>query len=223
MYFTLFQNLLIMSWIQNTRKHSLSDRVQSSDLMCPLRGKPIPTYKWTKDGCDISHRVMIACSEDLAELVVKEAQREDSGTYKLLLENKCGKKELHIKVKVTGFPDTPQGPLEFSDIHAHSVRVSWKAPLNDGGSEILGYIVERRKVTKAAWYTVDSRVTETSLVVKGLRENVEYHFKVTAKNHVGMSKTLKSDNPVTPRTLRCEYIFQGSDLHVICIPVTEIT
>uniref|UniRef100_A0A3B3QHK7 Uncharacterized protein n=1 Tax=Paramormyrops kingsleyae TaxID=1676925 RepID=A0A3B3QHK7_9TELE len=126
-------------------------------LCIPIKGKPNPICKWTKDGCELPQKSMIATSEDNTELVLKEAIREDSGTYSLMLENKCGKKMVHIKVKIIGPPAPPEGPLRFDDIQAHSVKVSWKPPADDGGSEILGYIVERRKVPKAAWYTVDTR------------------------------------------------------------------
>merc|ERR1719244_2448927 len=103
-------------------------------------------------------------------LPIKGAERSDSGVYDLLLENKVGKNKAQIKVKVIGRPSAPVGPLVFSEIHANSVKVSWKVPTDDGGSEILGYIVERREATRNAWYTVDSRVTDTHLVVKGLKE-----------------------------------------------------
>lgn len=152
---------------------------------------------------------MIVSSEDTTELVIKNAERSDSGVYNLYLENKCGKKILQIKVKVIGRPAAPEGPLRFEDIQAQSVRVSWKPPKDDGGSEILGYIVERRVATKAAWYTVDSRVVDTCLVVKGLQENVEYHFKVTAENKFGISGSLKAEQTVVPKTPICKYFFNS--------------
>lgn len=68
-------------------------------LSVPIMGKPIPTCKWTKDGLDISHRAMIASYDDITELVIKEAHKDDSGTYDLVLENKCGRKVLYIKVR----------------------------------------------------------------------------------------------------------------------------
>lgn len=169
-------------------------------LTIPIKGKPFPICKWTKEGQDISKRAMIATSETHTELVIKEADRDDSGTYDLVLENKCGKKAVYIKVRVIGSPNTPEGPLEYDDIQARSVRVSWRPPADDGGADILGYILERREVPKAAWYTIDSRVRGTSLVVKGLKENVEYHFRVSAENQFGISKPLKSEEPVIPKT-----------------------
>lgn len=174
-------------------------------LTVPIKGKPSPTCKWTKDGGDISERAMFVSDADVSELVIKEADRGDSGLYELVIQNKCGKKVLRIKVKVIGRPSAPEGPLTFDEIQAQSVKVGWKKPKDDGGSDIRGYIVERRELPKTAWYTVDSRVVDTHLVVKGLREGAEYHFKVTAENQFGISGSLKSEDPVVPKTPICKY------------------
>lgn len=173
-------------------------------LSVPIKGKPQPTCKWSKDGSAVSTKAMIASTEDTNELVIKGAERSDSGVYDLLLENKVGKKKVQIKVKVIGRPSAPEGPMVFEEIQANSVKVSWKAPTDNGGSEILGYIIERRETARNAWYTVDSRVTDTQLVVKGLKEGTEYHFKVTAENSFGVSSSLKSEQPLVPKTPLCE-------------------
>lgn len=174
-------------------------------LSVPVKGKPHPTCKWSKDGGAVSAKAMIASTEDASELVIKGAERGDSGLYSLLVENQVGKKTAQIKVKVIGRPSAPEGPMVFEEIQANSVKLSWKAPSEDGGSEILGYIVERREATRNAWYTVDSRVTETQFIVKGLKEGTEYHFKVTAENSFGVSASLKSEQPLVPKTPLCKY------------------
>lgn len=174
-------------------------------LSIPIKGKPHPTCKWSKDGGAVSTKAMIASTEDSSELVIKGAERSDTGVYDLLLENRVGKKKAQIKVKVIGRPSAPEGPLVFEEIQANSVKVSWKVPVDDGGSEILGYIIERREAARNAWYTVDSRVTDTQLVVKGLKEGTEYHFKVTAENSFGISSSLKSEKPLVPKTPLCKY------------------
>ncbi|KAK5920276.1 hypothetical protein CgunFtcFv8_024102 [Champsocephalus gunnari] len=172
-------------------------------LSVPVKGKPHPTCTWSKDSGAFSAKAMIASTEDVSELVIKGAERSDTGVYELLLQNAMGKKKATIKVKVIGRPAAPQGPLMFEEIQANSVKVSWKTPEDDGGAEILGYIVERREATRNAWYTVDSRVTETHLLVKALSEGAEYHFKVTAENSFGVSSSLKSEQPLVPRTPIC--------------------
>ena len=174
-------------------------------LSVPIKGKPQPTCTWSKDGGAVSTSALIASTEDASELLIKGAERSDSGLYNLLLENRVGKKKAQIKVKVIGRPNAPEGPMVFDEIQANSVRVSWKVPTDDGGSEILGYIVERREAARNAWYTVDSRVTDTHLVVKGLKEGTEYHFKVTAENSFGISCSLKSEQTLVPKTPLCKY------------------
>lgn len=173
-------------------------------LSIPVKGKPSPTCRWSKDGGVTSAKAMIASTEDASELVIKGAERSDSGLYDLLLENQVGKKKVQIKVKVIGRPSAPQGPMVFEEVQANSVKVSWKAPADDGGADIQGYIVERREATRNAWYTVDSRVTDTQLLVKGLKEGTEYHFKVTAENSFGASSSLKSEQPLVPATPLCK-------------------
>ena len=69
-------------------------------LSVPIKGKPVPTAKWTKDGRDIAHRAMIATNDDVTELVIKDAHKDDTGTYDLVLENKCGRKAVYIKVPI---------------------------------------------------------------------------------------------------------------------------
>lgn len=191
-------------------------------LSVPIRGKPHPTCKWSKDFGAISANAMIVSTEDVSELVIKGAERSDSGVYDLLLENRVGNKKAQIKVKVIGRPSAPQGPLVFEDIHANSVKVSWRVPMDDGGSEILGYILERREATRNAWYTVESRVTDTQVVVKGLKEGTEYHFKVTAENSFGVSSSLKSEQPVVPKTPLCKcFSLQFTffeDIHILSDP-----
>ncbi|XP_077598773.1 myosin-binding protein C, fast-type-like [Stigmatopora nigra] len=151
-------------------------------LSLPVKGKPPPNCSWSKDGAVVSNRAMVAHTEDTSELVIKGAERTDSGVYELLLQNKVGKKKAQIKVNVIGRPGAAEGPLTYEEIQANSVKLSWGVPGDNGGAEILGYIVERGEVCRNAWYIVDGRVTDTQLVVKGLKEGTEYHFKVTAEN-----------------------------------------
>jgi len=40
-------------------------------------------------------------------------------------------------------PTPPVGPLEVSDVTPETCSLSWKPPLDDGGSPITNYIVEK--------------------------------------------------------------------------------
>ena len=77
-----------------------------------------------------------------------------------------------------------------TDIKATQVKVSWIQPDDDGGTGITGYLVEYKCLTSQEWTLVNSsKSTDTTKVVKGLKENSEYVFRVYAENEVGLSDT----------------------------------
>ena len=53
-------------------------------------------------------------------------------------------------------PDVPTAPLDVKvgDVTEVSVALSWQLPNDNGGSEITGYVVERRDANKTAWTKV---------------------------------------------------------------------
>ena len=52
--------------------------------------------------------------------------------------------------------DVPSAPLDLKtgDITETTVALSWKLPNDNGGSDITGYVVERRDANKTAWTKV---------------------------------------------------------------------
>lgn len=40
-------------------------------------------------------------------------------------------------------PSPPEGPLEITDMTPETCSLAWKPPLDDGGSPITNYIVEK--------------------------------------------------------------------------------
>jgi hypothetical protein len=52
-------------------------------------------------------------------------------------------------------PDAPRFPV-IENIRDESVVMSWKPPLNDGGSFITAYVVEKQEVPSANWIRVAS-------------------------------------------------------------------
>jgi hypothetical protein len=68
-----------------------------------------------------------------------------------------------------------------------TARITWRAPLRDGGSPITAYRVSIRRVGSAAVTTRAVAPTARNLTVKGLVRNARYHFSVTAVNTRGAS------------------------------------
>lgn len=70
--------------------------------------------------------------------------------------------------------------------------VSWSAPSNNGGSDILGYVV--------SWNGGSKNATSTSTTITGLNNGTTYTFTVIAVNTIGNSSGANS-NSVTPKTI----------------------
>ena len=86
------------------------------------------------------------------------------------------------------------GPLVVDDITKSSCKLSWKAPEDDGGKPITGYVVEKMDKASGRWVPVSrTEPNVTECPVKGLQEGHEYMFRVKAVNDEGESEPLESD------------------------------
>ena len=89
-----------------------------------------------------------------AALKIDKAERGDRGKYELVLKNSKGEIRVPIEIEVLDKPDAPQGPLVVSDVTNQTATLSWKAPLDDGGSPIENYIIEKMDMAKGDWSPV---------------------------------------------------------------------
>uniref|UniRef100_A0A673JKI8 Titin n=1 Tax=Sinocyclocheilus rhinocerous TaxID=307959 RepID=A0A673JKI8_9TELE len=89
-------------------------------------------------------------------------------------------------------PFVPSGPpkeLEVTNISRDSMTVCWTRPETDGGSEIVGYIVEKRDRAGVRWTKCNKRrVTDLRFRVTGLTEDHEYEFRLSAENAAGVGQ-----------------------------------
>lgn len=91
-----------------------------------------------------------------------------------------------------------------TDVTRSTVSLIWSAPVYDGGSKVVGYIIERKPVSEIGdgrWlkcnYTI---VSDNFFTVTALSEGDTYEFRVLAKNAAGViSKGSESTGPVTCR------------------------
>ena len=101
---------------------------------------------------------------------------------------------------VAGPPAVPTGPIKCTQITRDSVTIQWKAPKEDGGSRVTGYIVEKKEGLRHTYVHVSKTLSEeTTLTVLGLNEGKDYYFRVYAENKYGRSPALESKEPATPK------------------------
>merc|ERR1719394_560307 len=99
------------------------------------------------------------------------AKRADTGTYLLKATNKNGVDEAEIDILVVGPPSIPQGPLMAEDVFADRCNIKYRVPLDDGGSPITHYTVEKLDLTaEAGTWVACGRSTELQCHVEGLEE-----------------------------------------------------
>mgnify|MGYP002716480715 FL=1 len=74
------------------------------------------------------------------------------------------------------------------------MTLQWSPPESNGGSDVTGYILERKENSDETWtkvVTLDSTVLQYR--VENLREKSEFYFRVFAENVVGMSPPATTD------------------------------
>ena len=80
------------------------------------------------------------------------------------------------------------------------VTLSWTAPEHDGGSPILGYVVEKRDSVMNMWSQAGKVDKDTFTVkVTNLFEGQNYLFRVAAENQSGRGAYAELPKPITAR------------------------
>lgn len=104
---------------------------------------------------------------------------------------------------VISLTDVP-GPvrnLEVTETFDGEVGLAWQEPESDGGSKIIGYVVERRDIKRKTWIVVTDRAENCEYTVTGLQKGgVEYLFRVSARNRVGTGEPVETDTPVEAKS-----------------------
>ncbi|XP_017322293.1 obscurin isoform X6 [Ictalurus punctatus] len=101
------------------------------------------------------------------------------------------------KLMTIAVPDPPEDP-ELVTKGPTSVTLSWFTPLNDGGSPILGYRVEMRRVDSALWQPCHTEpVCNTEFTVENLVSGSGYRFRVAAINRAGIGDSVQLPQTVT--------------------------
>jgi hypothetical protein len=120
-------------------------------------------------------------------------------TFRVAATNALGTSaESSASNAVTPHPTAPGAPTIGGATAGNGVAtVTWTAPVNDGGSPIIGYIVTPYIgfVSQGPRYFTS---TATEQTVTGLTNGTRYRFRVRAWSAIGVSGFSTVTNPVTP-------------------------
>lgn len=166
----------------------------------PIEASPKPTVEWQINGKVVhpSDRIDIQLLHNRVILDIPFSVRSDGGVYKLTLKNDLGICSAAANVTVLDKPSRPEKPLVVSDITKESCSLSWKIPLDDGGSPILHYVIEKMDLTRGTWADAGMS-THLSHQVTRLIHMKEYLFRVSAVNAIGQSEPLELDRAIVAK------------------------
>lgn len=97
-------------------------------------------------------------------------------------------------------PPSPPQNLRPTEVTSRSVTIQWEPPLSNGGSELTGYVVEKRLATVSAstkWTRVVTLDTHChQYCIDNLKDKSSYSFQVLSENAVGLSAPAITENIV---------------------------
>ncbi|KAM6895469.1 myosin-binding protein C, slow-type isoform 1-T1 [Xenentodon cancila] len=176
-------------------------------LEIPISGEPAPRVVWMKGErviLDSGQRVRAETYGDQTSLTIEVTEREDTGNYKIVLQNEAGEATASIKIKVVDIPDPPEAPL-VPVVGGDWCSMTWEPPKYDGGSPILGYYVERKKKQSSRWMRLNfDLIKETSFEPRKMIEGVPYEVRIFAVNAIGVSKASEPSKAFTPLAVTSE-------------------
>lgn len=166
-------------------------------LHVDFEGEPTPKASWKVNDKSFegNERVEIITAEKSNEIKIQSSVRGDTGIYTITVENEHGKDRASCSVTVLDVPEAPQGPVKIADINKEGCTLTWKPPADDGGSDIVHYVVEKMDTTRGSWQEV-GRFPDCNAKVTKLVNGKEYKFRIKAVNLQGESKPLESDEMV---------------------------
>ncbi|XP_017494185.1 PREDICTED: twitchin-like, partial [Rhagoletis zephyria] len=159
----------------------------------------MPTAEWSINGKVVlpDERLYSEVNAEFTILLNKKAKREDGGTYTLKLTNPIGSDAASCRVLVVDVPGKPQGPFEASDTTPETMSLSWRPPLDDGGSPITNYVLEKQdQAGSKQWVKCSAFIRSCHFEVMGLEANHLYHFRVRAENQYGGGEAIQTDKPI---------------------------
>lgn len=165
------------------------------------------TLSWTEPECDggspvsgyiVERREMTGKWISVNKTPVLDLRYRVSGLFegniyefRVFAENVAGLSKPSYpsdQIKATR-PIAPPGPpsnIRLKDWSKSYADLVWTKPNRDGGSPVLGYVVECQKSGSAQWDRISKDLTkQCAFRVPGLIEGTEYRFRIRASNKVG--------------------------------------
>ncbi|XP_035469023.1 myosin light chain kinase, smooth muscle isoform X2 [Scophthalmus maximus] len=185
---------------------------EQARLHCEFRSSSVPVaccWIYNRDKVVVGGpRVSVRSSKTQSSMEIAQACPGDTGSYTVIVRNRKGSAQHTVSLSVIDRPDPPASQPVISKLSTQSLVLSWTGPSYDGGSAVLGYIVEFRQEgpgERGKWTEASSRCKNTSYHVRsGLEPLGQYRFRVRAYNAAGVSEPSQESDCVKMATAKEE-------------------
>ncbi|KAM9859305.1 immunoglobulin-like and fibronectin type III domain-containing protein 1 [Aulostomus maculatus] len=163
----------------------------SARIKVCYEAEPLPQITWLKDDEPISPWIKIINSEGISQLVIPSSKRSDSAIYTIKAKNSVGEASFDIEIRVTDEPKSP-GPVELEQTVHGKVVLSWGPSPDQELDDRMFYMVSQHDSNTRVWRTVADRLLSNTYTVNNILPGMEYHFRIYAKNDMGLSDPSQS-------------------------------
>ena len=141
-----------------------------------------------------------------SELILANVRTEHYSTlFRCNATNSYGKDEIFYKIVRPGSPETPK-ELTAENITDTSIQLVWREGFNGGSSQKYFVQVKETKTGHEKYKLKKTKeISETFTVINGLQPNMEYTFRVKARNRHGTSDF---SSEITEKTRRKFFLFR---------------
>ncbi|XP_069004770.1 myosin light chain kinase, smooth muscle isoform X1 [Embiotoca jacksoni] len=185
---------------ENSPQHLEVKAGQIARLTCFFTGSPPVVSCWIRNKEQIvdGEELWTENTDRSSTLVIAEAKPQHTDRYTVVVKDRKSSAQHTLTLSVIERPEPPVSCPVIALVSASSLVLSWSGPSYDGGSAILGYVVEVKSRGRAGpeeWSELTAQCKSTSYrVCSGLQPQQEYCFRVRAYNAVGAS----DPGPVSP-------------------------
>ncbi|XP_026207189.1 myosin light chain kinase, smooth muscle-like isoform X2 [Anabas testudineus] len=183
---------------------------KQAQLRCEFRSSSLPVascWIYNKNKVvEAGPRISVRSSETQSTVAISQACPHDTGSYTIIVRNQKCSAQHTVSLSVIDRPDPPASQPVISQLSTQSLVLSWMGPCYDGGTAILGYIVEVRQEglgRPGSWTELTGQCKNTSYHVRsGLEPLGQYCFRVRAYNSAGNSEPSEESECVTMATAK---------------------
>uniref|UniRef100_A0A9J7ZQ99 Immunoglobulin like and fibronectin type III domain containing 1, tandem duplicate 4 n=1 Tax=Cyprinus carpio carpio TaxID=630221 RepID=A0A9J7ZQ99_CYPCA len=151
---------------------------------------PPPDITWLKNGEPVSPWNKIIHADGTCTLVIPSSKYSDSGVYTIVAKNSSGQASFDVEVRVTDEPKPP-GPVALEQVVYGKVIITWSPSPDHNKDDRLHYMLEEYNSNTRIWRRIADHLLCTTYTTS-IQPGQEYHFKVYAKNDMGVSDPSES-------------------------------